>query len=383
MTDDVFAGGAFAVGDQAPGEREGAAEDGAPRGLGLIVPCRNEAEVVARKLANLARVDWPGTGAHRLIVVDDGSDDATAERTHEAFERHAQAFAARGVHTELVTNTGRPGKPGAIASGLRALEQGGATELVVLTDADVVLSDDALVRLQAAFAQPALALACGAQRFVASLADDGTLAGRGGAVLVDASAAFDRVTAWARRVESRRGRLFSVHGQLVAWRRSLGLTPSLGIAADDIDLMLQVREGALQDAALPWRVERVEGALFYEIKTVERARVEAQELRRARAYVQVVRAWDGRLPARGLQWWFYRRVPLAAPLLSWVAAALCAVVAYLALGWIGLLAGLISLALVSRTPQGRGWLRLMGRIRDATRQNDGDVKLERWEMARR
>ena len=41
-----------------------------------------------------------------------------------------------------------------------------------------------------------------------------------------AAAGWDRWTARARRLESRFGALFSVHGQLLAWRAELGLLPS-------------------------------------------------------------------------------------------------------------------------------------------------------------
>ena len=42
-----------------------------------------------------------------------------------------------------------------------------------------------------------------------------------------------------RAFESRFGKLFSVHGQLMAWRSCLGILPTPGYAADDLDLMLQ------------------------------------------------------------------------------------------------------------------------------------------------
>ena len=48
--------------------------------LGVVVPCRNERAVIARKLLNLALLRWPETDGrpHRIVVVDDGSEDGTA-----------------------------------------------------------------------------------------------------------------------------------------------------------------------------------------------------------------------------------------------------------------------------------------------------------------
>jgi len=350
--------------------------------LGVIVPCRNEADIVARKVANLVRARWPASPRpHRLVIVDDGSDDETAERAREALQRHAAAFEQCRVKAAVVRNDVRPGKPGAIRAGLEHLA--GSCDLFVLTDADVSIEPDALAVLAAAFEVPELALACGAQRFVTDLAGDGGAAGADGGLPVDAGAAFDRLTARVRRFESGRGRLFSVHGQLLAWHASLGLAPTPGLAADDLDLMLQVRAAHAADPAGPWRVELVTGAVFLEVKTRARARAGEQELRRARAYVQVVRAWDGKPAARGFQWTFYRHVPLAAPAATVVAIAGVLATGAAFAGVSGALLAAAAVAVVCATPGGRGWVRLVRRIHEANRMQEAADLPERWEMARR
>ena len=240
--------------------------------LGVLIPCRNEAAVIERKLANLARC--AGIETARVVVVDDESQDGTAQK----------ALAA-GVH--VVRNCERPGKPGALRTGIEALA---GCELIVLTDADVLLDEQALVELVRAFErEPALAMACGAQRFT------------------HGDTAYDSWTARVRRIESSLGVLFSVHGQLLAWRAQLGLVPTLGFAADDLDLMLQARRHG--------RVRLVSSAVFLEEKCAPGARAEEQALRRARAYVQFVRAQRGPLAGvlGALQWQFYRRAPFWMP----------------------------------------------------------------------
>ena len=345
--------------------------------LGIVVPCRNEAAVIERKLLNLALCRLPRPDRpHRIVVVDDGSDDATHALATAACER----LFGRSEHlrASVVRNTIRPGKPGAIRAGIAALE--GAVDIVVLTDADVVLVPRAFESLAGAFAlDPDLAMACGAQRFVTGLAPDGSCQSPGGGDVESAMTAFDAWTAGVRRFESRLGRVFSVHGQLLAWRASLGLEPAFGIAADDLELMLQVRarEGSCR------RIERVSEAEFFEVKTPPGERRKEQALRRARAYVQVLRAAQ---PGRGgwidrAQWLFYRYVPTNAPLMTVLLAVF--VLGYAAAsGWTALAVAVVVLAGLAATPIGRRWLALMSIIRAAVRIEARESLPERWEMTR-
>jgi cellulose synthase/poly-beta-1,6-N-acetylglucosamine synthase-like glycosyltransferase len=245
--------------------------------LGVIVPCRNEAAVLPRKLRNLAACDWP-PGRHRIVVVDDGSDDGTAALA-ERLGRELFGAPGAPVTLRVVPNSDAPGKTGAIRSALREL---GEAEVLVLTDADVVLRPPSLAALAAAFrARPELGLACGRQEFVRDLGDDGSCRGADGGPPRPAAEAYDRWTARVRAWESRRGRLFSVHGQLLAWPARLALSPAPGIAADDLDLMFQVRDRGL-------RVELLPQAAFLEVKPPAGASRAEWQRRRARAWFQVM-----------------------------------------------------------------------------------------------
>jgi len=300
-----------------------------PTRLGVIVPCRNEADVIARKLENLAGLRWPA-GEHVLVVVDDGSTDRTAELARAA---HSP------VWLRVIANHGAPGKSGAVRSGCAAVA--GSVDLIVLTDADVVLEEDALVELTGAFdVDSRLVLACGAQQFVRDLQSRAPV-----------DHPFDCVTALVRAIESRFGKLFSVHGQLLAWRAGTQLLPAPGRPADDLDLMFAARKAG-------GRVRLIGGARFLEEK-VER---EDQAVRRARAYFEALRErrrplGDGLLDR--LQWAFYRHVPGATP---------------------GLLAPLRPLLRLSRS--GRRALRLLDLIRRARREESVAPLSDRWEMQR-
>jgi len=328
--------------------------------LFVLIPCRNEARVIARKLENLRGLRFPAAAApHRVIVVDDHSSDDTRALA-AAFGAELQS----GVGLRVIASADRPGKPGAMRAGLALLEPG--FDLVVLSDADVLLEPDSLLALSQAFeARAELGMACGAQVFLDPLSG------------AQAGAPWDRWTARWRALESRAGALYSVHGQLLAWRAALALVPPLGVAADDIALALEVRARGL-------RVERVPRAVFIEHKTPAGADADAQAVRRARAYLQVVRAVRPRLPSAlgRVQCALYRELPPMAPLLTWIACCVLALggAALLNGWWRTLPAALIVMALLS--PPGRRWLALMGIIARARRLERSGPQPEAWEMSR-
>ena len=331
----------------------------------VLVPCHNEQAVVERKLQNLAAAGWPAGGEHRVVVIDDGSTDGTAARAEEAIGRHFTG----PVRASVVPGDAQPGKSGAIAHGL---SERADQDLIVLTDADVLLAPDALVELAAAFDRdPRLGMASGAQDFVDDVEGEHS----------PAMGLYDRVTAWVRSVESRGGRLVSVHGQLLAWRADLGLAPTPGMAADDLDLMLQARaQGA--------RIERVAAARFLEARPHDPEQRGAQALRRARAYVQFLEhARIAELSSRGgplgrLQGWAYRTLPTAAPRLIPLLAALLVAFTGWALGARAGSGALLILLALAVSPVGRRLIALLRVIAAARRREASGGMTDRWETAR-
>ncbi len=320
--------------------------------LGVIVPFRDEGDVLARKLADLSRASWP-PGAHRLVLVDDHSRDESVAIAHE----FASSADRRPGEVIVLESAGPAGKPAAIARALGVLQ--GSVDLIVLTDADVLIGERALCELASAFEQEsALALASGRQCFRSELGE-GELAPTEGSAPSPASR-WDRWTERLRALESRRGILFNVHGQLMAWRAAYGLTPTPGLAADDLDLVMQVRARRLG------RVRLVERALFFEEKPRDPRARRAQALRRMRAFLQAMRARP--VPRSGLveraQWLAYRWLP---PLLP--AIGLAVLLAGLALGarWDGARGGALAFVLgaaICATSPGRA---LLGRLATITR----------------
>ena len=337
-----------------------------PRRLGVLVPCRNEAPVIERKLRDLARQGWPAsTRRHVVLVVDDHSEDGTAVRAEGLRHELDQA----GLDLRVESSEARPGKNGALEHGLARLAD--EVDLVVLTDADVLLGEGALERLAAAFDRHArLGMATGEQVFVDQLDELGRARPR--------AAIWDRGTAWVRRLESSLGRLFSVHGQLLAWRAELGLRPRRGVAADDVDLMLQVRGSAWPEVRL------VRGARFFEQK-VQAEEGDAQALRRARAWFQVFEGLPRPAGFGGLaslQWVAYRHLPAH---MTWIVCELLGLLvalAFLAWGPAAALVTLLALVALSLSPLGAEVRRTLAVARQARRlERDGAME-EAWETRR-
>jgi len=192
---------------------------------------------------------------------------------------------------------------------------------------------------------------------------------------------YDRWSSAARALESRSGRLFSVHGQLVAWRASSGILPRPGLAADDLNLMFQVRASGRG-------VRRVADALFLEPKTPRGAAARSQGLRRARAYFQALQGRRAPL-GEGLldraQWAFYAHVPRRAPELVLLGALAIVSLATWWGGGIAAAGALAALAGAAALPAPRRALELLGWIRRARREaalGSGRAARDRWEMAR-
>ena len=116
--------------------------------FGVLVPCRNEEAVIGRRLKNLLGAAWPDSDRrHELVVIDDGSKDDTARCAEELL----RAGGASQLKATVVKSSRAPGKNGAISTGLEQLSE--RVDVVVLTDADVVMDPDALEALADAFAE--------------------------------------------------------------------------------------------------------------------------------------------------------------------------------------------------------------------------------------
>ncbi|MFD2474543.1 glycosyltransferase [Amycolatopsis silviterrae] len=110
--------------------------------VAIVVPARDEADLLPDTLPTLLRQRYPGDA--RVILVDDGSSDGTAEVARSLTVPHGLPL--------TVTSPGEPpdgwtGKLWAVAHGVR---EAGDADLLLLTDADIAHDPDSLETLVAA-----------------------------------------------------------------------------------------------------------------------------------------------------------------------------------------------------------------------------------------
>jgi hopene-associated glycosyltransferase HpnB len=111
--------------------------------VAAVVPARNEAEVIGESISSLARQDYPG--AWTVILVDDDSDDATAEVARAAA---ASMDDRLRVVTSRALPAGWTGKLWALKQGIdAALSLPQPPDYLLLTDADIVHAPDSVSRL--------------------------------------------------------------------------------------------------------------------------------------------------------------------------------------------------------------------------------------------
>ncbi|MET7669994.1 bifunctional polysaccharide deacetylase/glycosyltransferase family 2 protein [Micromonospora luteifusca] len=106
--------------------------------VSVIVPAYNEAANIAATVRSLVASAYP---ALEVIVVDDGSDDGTADIV--------ERMRLRGVRVIRQANAG---KPAALNTGIRAAR----ANLLVLVDGDTVFQSDTVHRLVQGFADPSV-----------------------------------------------------------------------------------------------------------------------------------------------------------------------------------------------------------------------------------
>ncbi|MFD0313260.1 glycosyltransferase [Streptomyces flavalbus] len=122
-----------------------ARDPGAWPAVCVVVPARDEAEVLASSLPSLLAQDYPGRA--EVLLVDDGSTDGTGDLARELARRH-------GGLPLTVASPGEPpagwtGKLWAVRHGID-LARAREPEYLLLTDADIAHAPDSLRALVAA-----------------------------------------------------------------------------------------------------------------------------------------------------------------------------------------------------------------------------------------
>jgi len=179
----------------------------------LICPVHNEERRIQEKVRNLLALDYPPERL-QIVVVGDGCTDRTLE----------VALAEGRGRVEVVDLPRRGGKAGALNAGLNRA----TGEVLVFTDAGIVLEASSLTALAGHFADPSVGCVSG----------EDEIEGRGGEGL------YGRLELWLRREEAKLHSIAGASGCLYAMRRSLCQPFRAGMAPDFLSVLDTVRAGS-------------------------------------------------------------------------------------------------------------------------------------------
>jgi glycosyltransferase involved in cell wall biosynthesis len=181
--------------------------------LTVIIPVHNEARVIDDKLRNLDALRYPRDRL-RVLIVSDGSTDSTGERIR----------AYRGdIDIRYFVQETRQGKAAALNVGLRNAE----SELIVFTDASILLDSEALVRIAEPFQDSRIGCVSG---------EDHIPGGEGEGL-------YGRYELWLRNLESRVASIAGASGSFYAIRKELCPPFVGGMAPDFLSVLITVEQG--------------------------------------------------------------------------------------------------------------------------------------------
>jgi cellulose synthase/poly-beta-1,6-N-acetylglucosamine synthase-like glycosyltransferase len=180
--------------------------------VSILIPMFNEADVIGAKLSNTLELDYPQEKL-QVIVISDGSTDSSAAQV--------QACAPRGV--KLAALPERQGKAAALNLGLSRATH----EIVVFSDASILLSKDAIKQIVLPFVNPDVGCVSGEDR----------IDGSGG------EGFYGRYELFLRRLESKVGSIVGASGCFYAQRRALCSPFPQGLAPDFLSVLCTVEMG--------------------------------------------------------------------------------------------------------------------------------------------
>jgi cellulose synthase/poly-beta-1,6-N-acetylglucosamine synthase-like glycosyltransferase len=177
----------------------------------MLVPVHNERATIAQKVANVRSLRYPGTLT--ALFICDGCTDGTAEYLRDQ----------RDERITTVELTQREGKAGALNEGLRRARG----EIVVFSDASIMLEPDAVAQIVQAFASPAVGCVSGEDQ----------IAQTGGEGL------YGQYELALRRLESQLHSIVGASGCFYAQRRELCAPFVPGLAPDFLSVLHTVERG--------------------------------------------------------------------------------------------------------------------------------------------
>jgi cellulose synthase/poly-beta-1,6-N-acetylglucosamine synthase-like glycosyltransferase len=225
-------------------DRRAARRTALPR-VSLVFSAHDEASCIREKIENCLALDYPRERLE-ILVACDGCTDRTAEL----------ARAAGGDRVQVIEIVPRAGKSAALAR----LVPAATGDVVVLTDANVMLDPGALAALARRFHDPSVGAVVGRLRLVDPLRKD-----------VRESLYWKYETA-LKHYEGKRGCVVGANGGIYAIRRLLFQPLRADTIVDDLVIPLRI-------ALRGWRVPYEPSAVAYEATTEDAGREFARRVR--------------------------------------------------------------------------------------------------------
>ncbi len=190
-----------------------------PQKVSFLIAAYNEAAVIGDKIRNTLGLEALGAEVE-IIVVSDGSSDATAEIARSFDDPHI-----------TVLELGRSGKAAALGKGLERC----TGDVIVFSDANAMLADGTLIALLRHFSNPAVGGVCGQITVEVSDSKKGGLGFSEGL--------FWNYDQALKLAETRLGGAVSAQGSVYALRRTLAAEPQEGCTDDFMISVRAVSEG--------------------------------------------------------------------------------------------------------------------------------------------
>jgi len=217
----------------------------------VVIAAHNESAVIARKLENCLDIDYPRDRLD-VLVVSDGSDDGTDEVAREF----------RDPRVRLIRQEPRRGKAAALNLGIGEAKG----DLVLFTDADVIVAPDALRQMAARFNESSVGAV---HAHYHRLNKEGS----------PAEGIFDRYEAVVKELEGKLGAMVGAYGWALMLRRSLCTELPVDTILDDFVLGIQpFRSGfdvVYEPHALCWTEVEKERIEFWRKVRISRGNVQA------------------------------------------------------------------------------------------------------------
>lgn len=184
----------------------------------LVVPCYNEADIIAEKIANSLQLDYPADKL-KLVFITDGSTDNSAE-VLEAYPNIEHLHIAR--------------RGGKTAAENRAMEHI-STPYVIFSDANTLVNTDAVKNMIRHFANPKVGCVAGEKRIMTLKSAVASAAGEG---------IYWKYESFLKKLDSELYSAVGAAGELVAFKTDLyEKMPEDTILDDFIQSMLIASKG--------------------------------------------------------------------------------------------------------------------------------------------